>query len=538
MKRIYTILAVLLLTTSVFAQTPQKMSYQAVVRDDNSQLITNTEVRIEINIYQGSTTGTLVYTETQTQTTNINGLLTIAIGGQTGFDTIAWENGPYFLETKIDPSNSGTYTIIGTSQLLTVPYALHAKTATSITGSINETDPVFNSWDKSAGISITESQITDLQHFTNTNETDPVFNTWDKSTGISITENQISDLQHFTNTDETDPIYLAWNKSYDDLINKPSITDTITAVLNTTTQFVRTETDPVFSSWDKSAGISITESQISDLQNYLTTEVDGSITNEIQGLSDVLIIDNNANQNRIINLSQQGIGTANPSSCAILEMKSNTQGLLPPRMSNIDIHSILNPLEGLSLYSTDEHKPYYFNGSQWVSYDTNTPLPAPPTLAIGDFYAGGVIFYLDATGHHGLVCAVSDQGTGVTWGCYGTGIDGADGTGVGDGKQNTIDILLGCNDTGTAADICNNLVLNGYNDWFLPSQGELTEMKNNRNTIKTTAIANGGSDFVNNTGYWSSSEHDINTAINLDFNSSFGWGNKSNHYHVRAIRAF
>ena len=132
MKRIYTILAAVLITASVFAQAPQKMTYQSVIRDNNSTLITSTQVGIEINIYQGSATGTLVYTETQTPTTNVNGLLSIEIGGQTGFDTITWANGPYFIKTNIDPTNSGTYTITGVSQLLSVPYALHAKTAESI----------------------------------------------------------------------------------------------------------------------------------------------------------------------------------------------------------------------------------------------------------------------------------------------------------------------------------------------------------------------------------------------------------------------
>jgi hypothetical protein len=82
MKRIYTILVAVLITASVFAQAPQEMSYQAVVRNASNQLVTSTQVGIEINIYQGSVTGTLVYTETQTPTTNANGLLTIEIDEQ------------------------------------------------------------------------------------------------------------------------------------------------------------------------------------------------------------------------------------------------------------------------------------------------------------------------------------------------------------------------------------------------------------------------------------------------------------------------
>ena len=102
-------------------------------------------------------------------------------------------------------------------------------------------------------------------------ETDPVFTAWDKTTGISITESQISDLDHFTTADETDPIYGA------------SVASGITATDTTSwNNKLDSETDPVFTAWDKTTGISITESQISDLQSYLTSEVDGSVTNEIE----------------------------------------------------------------------------------------------------------------------------------------------------------------------------------------------------------------------------------------------------------------
>jgi len=133
MKKIITILVVaVLITANLLAQAPQKMSYQAVVRDDNGSLVKNTQVGMKLNIRQDSVTGILVYTETQTPTTNDNGLLSIEIGGQAGFDTIDWANGPYFLETNIDVTGGTNYTITGTSQLLSVPYALHAKTADNI----------------------------------------------------------------------------------------------------------------------------------------------------------------------------------------------------------------------------------------------------------------------------------------------------------------------------------------------------------------------------------------------------------------------
>jgi len=139
------------MTASVFAQSPDRMSYQAVIRNSNNDLVTNTTVGIQISILQGSADGKEVYVETQTPTTNTNGLVSLEIGGGkavSGSFKINWIAGPYFIKTEIDPSGGTNYTITGTSQLLSVPYALHAKTAETVTGGIAETDPVFGAWDK------------------------------------------------------------------------------------------------------------------------------------------------------------------------------------------------------------------------------------------------------------------------------------------------------------------------------------------------------------------------------------------------------
>ncbi|MEX1003479.1 MAG: DUF1566 domain-containing protein [Crocinitomicaceae bacterium] len=136
MKRIITICAAILMTASVFAQSPEKMSYQAVVRDGNSNLVSSTAVSMQISILQDSSSGTAVYVETQTPTSNANGLVSLEIGSGTvvsgTFATIDWANGPYFIKTEIDPTGGTSYTITGTSQLLSVPYALHAKTAETV----------------------------------------------------------------------------------------------------------------------------------------------------------------------------------------------------------------------------------------------------------------------------------------------------------------------------------------------------------------------------------------------------------------------
>jgi hypothetical protein len=89
---------------------------------------------MRISILKGSSGGTMVYSETQTPITNENGLVTTEFGSGTDFITIDWANGPYFLKTETDPTGGNNYTITGTTQLLSVPYALHAKTAEFLTG--------------------------------------------------------------------------------------------------------------------------------------------------------------------------------------------------------------------------------------------------------------------------------------------------------------------------------------------------------------------------------------------------------------------
>ena len=133
MKQFYTLLAVFLLSAPTWAQSPEKMSYQAVIRNNSNELLVEKQVGMQISILQGSTA---VYTETQTATTNVNGLLSIAIGEGTtsdDFTSIDWSTGPYFIKTETDPAGGTDYSITGTSQLLSVPYALHAKTAGSVT---------------------------------------------------------------------------------------------------------------------------------------------------------------------------------------------------------------------------------------------------------------------------------------------------------------------------------------------------------------------------------------------------------------------
>mgnify|MGYP001002958349 CR=1 FL=1 len=273
MRKIFTLIAAVLFTASVFAQSPQKMSYQAVIRNSSNALVTNTQIGMEINIRQGSPTGTVVYTETQTPTTNANGLVSIEIGGGAGFSTINWANGPYFIETKtaIVPPLT-TYTITGTSQLLTVPYALHAKTAETVTGTITETDPVFTG---SQAANITATDITNLSNLSGVNTGDQDLSGLATKTqlGDSIalvrSEIQIPDVSGFL-TSETDPVFTgsqAANITATDITNLSNLSGVNTGDQDLSGLATKTQLGD-------SIALVRSEIQIPDVSGFLTSETD------------------------------------------------------------------------------------------------------------------------------------------------------------------------------------------------------------------------------------------------------------------------
>ena len=146
MKKSLLTLAIAFTAVLTYAQAPSTFSYQAVVRDATNDLVISSAVGTQISILQGTSTGTAVYVETHTPTTNANGLISLQIGDGTlvsgDFSAIDWSNGPYFIKTETDPTGGATYTITGTSQLLSVPYALYAETS----GTGGATGPTWSNW--------------------------------------------------------------------------------------------------------------------------------------------------------------------------------------------------------------------------------------------------------------------------------------------------------------------------------------------------------------------------------------------------------
>jgi len=154
------------------AQVPQTISYQALLRDTKDRLISNQEISIQLTVRVVDNTGAVLrdeYAELHQTTTNYNGLFTIEIGSGSSFlgsfDEVDWSDGIHYIMTSIDPAGGDNYNITSEAKLMSVPYALHALTAESLTNPEQESDPIFNN---SIAATITAS---DLYSWNNSNIT-------------------------------------------------------------------------------------------------------------------------------------------------------------------------------------------------------------------------------------------------------------------------------------------------------------------------------------------------------------------------------
>lgn len=222
-----------------------------------------------------------------------------------------------------------------------------------------------------------------------------------------------------------------------------------------------------------------------------------------------------------------GIGTTSPDASAIVHLNSTAKGLLIPRMTDAQKKAIAQPDLGTMVFQTDQIRGFYYHdGDRWQHINGSV-------RQVGELYGGGIIFYVDAKGQHGLIAALSDQSAAAAWGCSGTPMTHAYGTKRGCGEANTASIVDkdSCATAGIAARLCNDLVLNGYSDWFLPSKDELNLMYAN---LKAAGLGSFG-----NASYWSSSAISGANAWSQNFgNGTQNQSAKTNTFRVRAIRRF
>jgi hypothetical protein len=356
MKNLLTLLVAIVVTGTTFAQAPDKMSYQSVIRDASNSLVVSQSVGIQISILQTSTSGTAVYVETHSPSTNANGLVSIEIGTGTVvsgvFNTIDWSVGPYFVKTETDPTGGTTYTITGTSELLSVPYALHAKTAENV---INDAvdDADANPNNEIQVLSIVNDTIYlsnggfvklpagfdgDFNNLTNVPANLDIDATDDFDGQYSSLTGAPTNVSTFTN----DAGYLTTEVD-GSLTNEIQDLQLVGNNLTITNNGTATVID--LSGYMDNTDTQLTESEVDAFANnngYLSTEVDGSVTNEIQNLDAVLTEGNNANGGNIVNTGQIGVGTATPSASAAIEINSTSQALLLSRMTTAERDAIVS----------------------------------------------------------------------------------------------------------------------------------------------------------------------------------------------------
>ena len=245
-----------LCATVLFAQAPEKFSYQAVVRNASDQLVANAPVGVRISLLQGGVSGTVIYMETQTIVSNANGLITLQIGGGTVqqgvFANIDWANGPYFLKTETDPTGGSDYSVTSTQQLLSVPYALYSKEAgNGFSGDYNDLTNTPQIPQIPADVSAFNN---DAGYLTGYIETDPTVPAWAKEANKPA-----YDYTEITNT-PTIPIIPAnvsvFNNDagYITMDSVPAVPTNVSAFTNDADYLTSfTETDPTVPAWAKEA---------------------------------------------------------------------------------------------------------------------------------------------------------------------------------------------------------------------------------------------------------------------------------------------
>ena len=366
MKKIIYLLVLFFFATKIQAQAPQTMSYQAVVRNSSNALLANTTVGMKISILQGSATGNPVYTENQTATTNANGLVSIQIGkGNAGtFAAINWANGPYFIQTETDPTGGSYYTITGTQQMMSVPYAMYAAKsgdATSL-GTIGASSNANGASITSGVLSLAPADATNGGIVTAGAQTFAGNKTF--SSNLYATQNFIAGNPGWT----SDGRFQSWNTNYNGKVLE---------IVGTNANY----TGAAASFWNSGIGPSISVDYAGTGQKIMSFKYFG---NEVASIQKNGVI----NSSGVISTGAVGVGTTTPVASAKLEVTSTNQGFLPPRMTYTQRNSIATPATGLVLFCTDcgpvniGGELQIYSGGIWRNIIGLAAMTAVPTVSV------------------------------------------------------------------------------------------------------------------------------------------------------------
>jgi hypothetical protein len=485
MKKLLYSLAFVCLVGNILAQAPQKFSYQAAVRNSSNQLVSNGSVGVKISIVQTSETGSVVYQElfNPNPVTNANGLVTLQVGGGIPligtFAGINWANGPYYIKSEFDPTGGTNYTVSGTTQLLSVPYALFAggSTNNSLPVGANQGDILYwngTSWvvlavgTERQELTICNGQLKWAPYLPSVTTSSPV---------SSITQSTAIVSGNVTNDGcgsvtrgicySTSPNPTIANTVVNSGQGTGSFQATLSNLTTATTYYVKT-----FAT--NGAGTVYGNQQVFTTSNFSSAQI---------VLDTVKLINYNDFELLIVGL---------------FNVISN--GGSPITSIGLCYDTLPNPTL-LNNYTNDTIQNFIFGKTYYVrAYATNlSGTSYSNTLTINPllpyFIFNGITTYVQPFHYY----------INKNWGPTGNFTNA---NSLSNGQTNTLQIIAnqGMYNSGSyAAKYCNDIIQFGFDDWYLPSKDELTQM--GLGIVGISDINN-----INNIYYWSSTEFSNNNA--------------------------
>jgi len=333
----------------LFAQSPEGFKYQAVLRDDASNILHDQAVGIQIEILSGDINGMVVYSETFELSTNDYGLVNMEIGkGQTpdDFAAIDWSAGSHFIRISVDPEGGAAYEEMGTSQLMSVPYAMHAKTAESVL--IDEVDDADSDPEN------------ELQEWSNLPGIPEAFA--DNVDDVDDADNDpLNELQEWGNLPG---IPADFSDNVDDVDDADS------------------DPENELQEWSNLPGV---PEDFADNTDDVD-DADADPENEIQDLQGVLSESNNANGTAIVNTGTIAVGTESPHAETSVDV-STPLPILLPRMTQEEIDAIANPVVGMLQYNMTESSVQVYQNTEGSSSIANTNVSGGATcMTSGPMY--------------------------------------------------------------------------------------------------------------------------------------------------------
>ena len=574
-------MAMLFFTGSAFAQAPQKMSFQSVFRDGSGQLAANQVVGLRISILRESPEGPVVYAETHQVQTNTNGLASLVIGEgipETGiFSAINWSFGPYFLQSEVDLSGGTNYLISGTHQLLSVPYALYAKTAengdqlvtiagagaTTVTGeypnfTVFSTDE-NTTYQAGNGIEIIGTTIS------NTTPDQPIILAGAGATTVTGTYPNfiITSIDTDTNTTYEAGAGIAIDGT---VINNTAPDQEITLIgAGTTTvtgtypQFTITSTGGTVN-YTGGPGIEVNGTTIINTAPDQEITLSGEGTTTVTGsYPDFTITSTGGTVNYTEGAGIDISGTVISNTAPDQEITLTGQGATTvtgayPNFTITSIDTDTNTtyeagagiaIDGTVISNTAPDQVVTLSAGPGLviqgSYPDYTVSLEPDTSHyIGELFGGGIVFYTYDNGQHGLIASLTDLGTVSQWH---TGASNTAATSYYDGAANNTAIVSAQGMSGAyAALLCKNYTAGGVSDWYLPSIWELNLLFQNGFMVsyKLQTDGNPGTSPLSATeSYWSSTQFNPELAYMVYFPDGTPYLDfKYKTYRVRAVRRF